>query len=75
MAAAASCGMMSEIVIWEAAELLVDCCGEDALAIAAAQVKELQLSEDPLGVTEWARIVTVVTKLIHGEKDRYGRKH
>ncbi len=67
--------MMPEIVIWETAELLVDCHGEDAQVIAVAQINELLCSGDSLGVTEWIRILTVVHKLIGPGKDPYGRQH
>lgn len=65
---------MPEIGIWQAAELLLDCHGEHALAIAVAQLNELLQSQDPLGVTDWTRIVTVIEKMSLPERDPHGRK-
>ncbi len=66
---------MPEIGIWQAAELLLDCHGEQALAIAMAQLDEALQSQDSRGVTDWTRVVTVIEKMTLPEKDPNGRKH
>ncbi len=67
--------MMPEIGIWQAAELLLDCHGEQALAIAMAQLDEALQSQDSRGVTDWTRVVTVIENMTLPEKDPNGRKH
>ncbi len=65
---------MPEVAIWEAAELLLDCHAEQALAIAMVRLDEALQSRDPQGVTDWTRIVTVIEKMTFPEKDPHGRK-
>jgi len=55
-------GVIPEIDIWRAAQLVLKRYGEKALEESAARADELALAGDDDGATTWRRIMAAVTE-------------
>ena len=57
------CGVIPEIDIWRAAQLMLKRYGDEALKESAARATELTLAGDDDGAATWHRIMEAVTQL------------